>query len=120
MGTGSLDTSAQEVRPAINELHTQVDSNTDRVVDLEFRAGQNDQTNNTQNGRLDDLETFQTQNTILDGQQDTRLDGLENRVDMDTVFQTTANKVVPAINELKGRADSVLSFAFGQHKQSTC
>ena len=117
MGTGSLDTSAQAVRPAINELHAQVDSNTDRVVDLEFRADQNDQTNNTQNGRLDDLETFQEQNTTLDGQQNTRLNGLENRVDMDTVFQTTANKVVPAINELKGRADSAWSFAFGQKQR---
>ena len=111
MGTGSLDTSAQAVRPAINELHTQVDSNTDRIVDLEFRAGQNDQMNNTQNGRLDTLETFKTNNLIKDGQQDTRLAGLENRVDMDTVFQTTANKVVPAINELVGRADAAQQFA---------
>ena len=111
MGTVALDTSAQAVRPAINELHTQVDDNTSRVGVVEGRADVTDIEQAAQDARLDSLESDRAFNIIKDTQQDTRLDGLENRVDMDTVFQTSANKVVPAINELKGRLDAADSFA---------
>lgn len=111
MGTGALDTTAQAVRPAINELHTQVDSNTSRVGVVEFRANETDNEQAAQDLRLDSLESDRSFNITKDIQQDTRLDGLENRVDMDTVFQTSANKVVPAINELKGRLDAADQFA---------
>jgi hypothetical protein len=111
MGTGLLDTSAQAVRPAINELHTQVDNNTSRVGVVETRANETDIEQTAQDLRLDSLESDRAFNIIKDTQQDTRLDGLENRVDMDTVFQTSANKVVPAINELKGRLDVSDQFA---------
>ena len=111
MGTGALDTTAQAVRPAINELHTQVDDNTSRVGVVESRANETDTEQAAQDLRLDSLESDRAFNIIKDTQQDTRLDGLENRVDMDTVFQTSANKVVPAINELKGRLDVSDQFA---------
>ena len=111
MGTVALDTAAQAVRPAINELHTQVDDNTVRVGDVESRANETDIEQTAQDLRLDSLESDRAFNIIKDTQQDTRLDGLENRVDMDTVFQTSANKVVPAINELKGRIDTADQFA---------
>jgi len=111
MGTVALDTTAQAVRPAINELHTQIDSNTSRVGVVEGRADVTDIEQAAQDARLDSLESDRAFNIIKDTQQDTRLDGLENRVDMDTVFQTSANKVVPAINELKGRLDAADQFA---------
>ena len=106
MGSGALDTTAQSVRPAINELHTQVDNNTSRVGVVENRADETDIEQTAQDVRLDSLESDRACNIIKDTQQDTRLDGLENRVDMDTVVQTAENKVVPAIKELKGRIDT--------------
>jgi predicted nucleic acid-binding Zn-ribbon protein len=106
MGTSTLATVATNVTAAVNELHTQADSNTGRISTLETEMDSIEGRGDSLESRMDAVET---KNTAQDGRltvNEGDIDALETKLGTG-VFQTTAQTITGAVNEVHGEVDAV-------------
>ena len=108
MGVATLATVANNVTGAVNELHTQADDNTSRIGVLETEM-------NAIEGRGDSLESrmdaVESKNTLQDGRltiNEGDILALETKLGTGN-FDTTAQTITGAVNEVHGELDAVES-----------
>ena len=106
MGTATLATVATNVRSAVNELHTQADSNTGRISTLETEMDSIEGRGDSLESRMDAVET---KNLAQDGRLSVNegdIDALETKLGTGA-FHTTAQTITGAVNEVHGEVDAV-------------
>ena len=106
MGVASLLTVATDVTGAVNELHSQADSNTGRVVTLEVEMDAVEGRATSLEGRASALETEQSAQAGRLTVNEADIDALETKLGTGT-FNTTAQTITGAVNEVHGELDVV-------------
>jgi len=108
VGVGGLDTAATTLVGAVNELHTQADSNTSRVGVLEGEMDAVEGRATVLEGRADghdsDISVLAGRVTVNEGD----IDSLESKMGTGA-FNTTAQTVVGAVNEVHGEVDAAVA-----------
>ena len=108
MGVATLATVANNVTGAVNELHTQADDNTSRIGVLETEMDAIEGRGDSLESRMDAVES---KNTLQDGRltiNEGDILALETKLGTGN-FDTTAQTITGAVNEVHGELDAVES-----------